>query len=146
MTNKQLSRWCLSVLPAHYHTIRGLTEQYQQFLVQQLPEEIIDSTRVINVDLNKIVIAVDSAQVANYLRLHLKEITQQFQETFGGNRQVRIKTMPASLLQTEPQRASARPRTVSQQAIEQIENNARWIEDEKLKNALESLADQLKKG
>ncbi|MCP4429557.1 MAG: DUF721 domain-containing protein [Gammaproteobacteria bacterium] len=145
MANKSLLRWCQSVLPANYQSIKGLTEKYQQFLVQQLPEDIIDSVRVINVDQAEVVIAAVSGQIANYLRLHMKELTQQFDETFGGNRKITIKAMPASLLQIESRQATARPRSVSKESIDSIETNAKWIEDEALKKALESLADQLKK-
>ncbi|NNE63210.1 MAG: hypothetical protein HKN34_03925 [Gammaproteobacteria bacterium] len=110
--------------------------------MQQLPEDIVDSVRVINVDHAEVVIAAASGQIANFLRLHVRELTQQFHETFGGNRKLAIKAMPASLLQVESRHVAARPKPVSRDAINGID--AKWIEDEKLKKALESLAQQLK--
>ena len=145
MANKPLLHWCQSALPPNYQAIKGLTEKYQKFLVQQLPEDIVDSVQVINVDHGEIVIAAASGQIANFLRLHVSELTQQFHETFGGKRKLLIKAMPASLLQVESGHAVVKPRSVSREAINGIENNAKWIEDEKLKKAFESLARQLKK-
>jgi hypothetical protein len=145
MANKSLLHWCQSALPPNYQSIKGLTEKYQNFLAQQLPEELVDAVQVINVDRDEVVIAAASGQIANYLRLHVRELTQQFHETFGGNRKLSIKAMPASLLKVESGRVVARPQSVSTEAINNIENNAKWVEDEKLKRALESLAHQLKK-
>lgn len=144
MANKTLLHWCQSALPPNFQTIKGLTEKYQKFLVQQLPEDIVDTVQVINVDHDEVVIAAASGQIANYLRLHAREITQQFHETFGGNRKLSIKAMPASLLKVETGQVVVRPKSVSTETISNIEKNAKWVEDEKLKKALESLAHQLK--
>lgn len=145
MANKSLLHWCQSALPPNFQSIKGLTEKYQTFLAQQLPEDIVDSVQVINVDHGEVVIAAASGQIANFLRLHARELTQQFHETFGGNRKLLIKAMPASLLQVELSRRVVKPQSVSADTIDSIESNAKWVEDEKLKKALESLAARLKK-
>lgn len=144
MANKSLLHWCQSALPPNFQSIKGLTEKYQNFLAQQLPEDIVDSVQVINVDRGEVVIAAASGQIANFLRLHVRELTQQFEETFGGNRKLTIKAMPASVLKVESGHRVVRPQSVSVDTINSIENNAKWVEDEKLKKALESLAHQLK--
>ncbi len=144
MANKSLLHWCQSALPENFQSIKGLTEKYQQFLLQQLPEDIADSVQVINVERGKVVIAAASAQIANFLRLHARELTQQFDETFGGNRKLSIKAMPASLLKVESGHVVVRPQPVSAETVKNIEKNAKWVDDEKLKKALESLAHQLK--
>lgn len=145
MANKSLLHWCQSALPRNYQSIKSLTEKYQNFLAQQLPADIAGLVQVIKVDRDEIVIAAASAQIANYLRLHARELTQQFSETFEGNRRLSIKAMPSSLLKVETSHVATSPQSVSKAAIDNIEKNAKWIEDEKLRGALESLAQQLKK-
>lgn len=144
MANKSLLHWCQSALPHNFQTVKGLTEKYQEFLLQQLPEDIADSVQIINVDRGEVVIAAASGQIANFLRLHTRELTQQFDETFGGKRKLSIKAMPASLLQVESGHVAVRPQPVSAETIRNIEKNANWVDDEKLKKAFESLARQLK--
>ncbi len=145
MSNKRLSNWLQSVLPNNYRQIKGQTSKYQLFLSEQLPDSITASVQVINVSTEEIVIAAGSAQVTNYLRLHARELQQQFDETFKSHQKLRFKTMPASLLQIDQRPPARKPAQVSAEAIKGISNNARWIEDDNLKQALESLARQLKK-
>lgn len=145
MTNKRLLHWCQSILPPNYQAVRGLTDKYQKFLSEQLTREIATTVRVINVNMDEIVIAAASSQVASYLRLHATELRQQFRETFGGDRKIIIKSMPESLINIDPQRSTIKPRPVSDESVDTIEKNADWVEDETLKNALKSLARSLKK-
>ncbi len=145
MNNKRLSSWLQSVLPVNYRQLKSQTSKYQHFLSEQLPDSISDSVLVINVSVDEIVIAATSAQVTNYLRLHSRELQQQFHETFHSRQVLRFKTMPNSLLEVEQRPPGRKPRPVSNEAIESISSNAQWIEDDNLKQALESLARQLKK-
>lgn len=144
MSNKHLSSWCQSILPSNYRQIKSQTAKYQQFLLEQLPDSVANSIQVINANTEEIVIAVSSASVANYLRLHVRELQQQIHETFNTSQKLSFKTMPESLLQIEQRPAIRKPQSVSSEAIESINNNAQWIEDENLKQALKSLAQQLK--
>jgi len=82
MSNKRLSSWCSSILPANYQQIKSQTSKYQQFLREQLPDSFSDSVQVVNVNKEAIVVAVSSAAVTNFLRMHIREIQQQIHETF----------------------------------------------------------------
>ncbi len=144
MTNKRLSSWFQSILPTNYRQIKNQTSKYQLFLNEQLPDSINSSVWVINAGTEEIVIAAGSAQVTNYLRLHARELQQQFDETFTGGQKLNFKTMPESLLQVDQRPPARKPDRVSNEAIKSIRKNAQWIEDENLKQALESLARQLK--
>ena len=144
MSNKRLSSWFQSILPTNYRQIKSQTSKYQLFLNEQLPDSITGSVQVINVSTEQIVIVTGSAQVTNYLRLHARELQQQFDETFKCSQKLSFKTMPESLLQIDQRPPARKPVRVSDEAIKSINNNAQWIEDEKLRQALESLARQLK--
>ena len=144
MSNKLLSSWFQSVLPTNYRQIKSQTSKYQLFLSEQLSDSISDSVRVINVSSEEIVIAAGSAQVTNYLRLHARELQQQFDETFNNGQKLSFKTLPESLLRIDQRPAARKPDRVSNEAIKSISDNAQWIENENLKQALESLARQLK--
>lgn len=144
MSNKRLSSWCQSILPVNFRQIKSQTSKYQQFLREQLPDSVSASVQVINVSKEEIVIAVSSASVTNFLRMHSRELQQQIQETFNTSQKLIFKTMPDSLLQIEQRPKVRKPVRVSDESIESISNNAQWIEDEKLKQALQSLARQLK--
>lgn len=144
MSNKRLSSWCESILPSNYRQIKSQTSKYQQFLQQQLPDTVAGSVQVINVNTEEIVVAVSSATVTNFLRLHLRELQQQIHETFNSSQKLVFKTMPDSLLQMQQRPTARKPVVVSDEAIQNISSNARWIEDDSLREALQSLARQLK--
>ena len=144
MSNKPLSSWCQSILPANYKGIKSQTAQLQHFLCEQLSEPITKCVHVINITDHEIVVAVDNAQIANYLRLHNRELQQQIHETFNLHQSLKFKTMPETVLQLRERPKARKPGRVSNEAAEVISNNAQWIEDENLKNALESLAKTLK--
>ena len=144
MSNKRLSSWCQSILPANYKSIKSQTARLQNFLCEQLPESIAKRIHVINVTVQEIVVAVADPQIANYLRLHNRELQQQIHETFNLKQVLKFKTMPETVLQLSKRPQAGKPGKVSAEAAEVITNNAQWIEDEKLKNALESLAKTLK--
>ena len=145
MSNKRLSSWCQSILPANYKGIKKQTAQLQSFLREQLSEPIGKRVHVINITAQEIVVAVDNATIANYLRLHNRELQQQIRETFNLHQTLKFKTMPETVLQLRERPKARKPGQVSDEAAEVITNNAQWIEDENLKHALESLAKTLKK-
>ena len=116
----------------------------QRFLEQNLPESVNQSVTLLTVNQNEIVIAANSPVVANYLRIHSREIEQQLRETFKLEQALKIRTIPDSLLKLDKNEYLRPPRDVSSESIEAIRRNAQWIEDEELKAAMLSLAESLK--
>jgi len=145
MSNKRLASWCQSILPANYKGVKNQMAQLQNFLREQLSEPVAKRVHVINITTQEIVVAVDNAQIANYLRLHNRELQQQICETFHLRQILKFKTMPETILQLQERPKARKPGKVSGETAEVITNNAQWIEDDNLKHALESLARTLKK-
>ena len=144
MTTKTLAQWSKSVLPDNFKQVSKQTLEIQQFLMEHLPEPINQQVSVINFSAEEIVVATSSPQVANYLRLYVAEVQQQIQETFQLSQKLTIRTTPDSLLQIERPPDLGKPTKVSNQTAENISRSAGWIEDENLKQSLESLANTLK--
>ena len=144
MTTKTLAQWSKSVLPDNFKQVSNQTLVIQQFLMEHLPEPINQQVSVINFSAEEIVVATSSPQVANYLRLYVAEVQQQIQETFQLSQKLTIRTTPDSLLKIEPPPDLGKPTKVSNQTAENISRSAGWIEDENLKQSLESLAKTLK--
>lgn len=144
MTTKKLGQWCQSMLPPNFQQVNASTASIQQFLREQLPEPMNQQVSVINLSAEHIVVSVTSAQLANYLRLYVAELQQQIQETFKLTQSLKIRTMPDSMLRVTPLPGAARPSRVSAQTVESIQRNADSVEDESLKQALQSLAKSLK--
>ncbi len=147
MSGGKIGSLCESVLPAGYNRVKGLGAQIQRFLDENLPEPLNRAVNVLYVDDDEIVIAANTPVVANYLRLHQAEMRQQLREGLGLDQRIRFRSLPGSLLHAERPEAPAvnrEPRRVAGQAIEALERNARWIEDEGLRAALLELAQTLK--
>jgi hypothetical protein len=144
MTSSKISRLCQSVLPAEFEQVRRQTPGLQHFLEENLPESVKQSVTVLTINQHEIVIAANSPMVANYLRLHSKEIQQQIRETFHFEQTLKFRTVPDSLLKLERQQNIPQPRQVSAESIEALKRNAQWIEDDGLKAAMLSLAESLK--
>lgn len=144
MTTKTLAQWSKSVLPDNFKQVSNQTLVIQQFLMEHLPEHVNQQVSVINFSSEEIVVAASSPQVANYLRLYVAEIQQQIQETFQVTQTLKICTVPESLLKIECPPLSGKPSKVSNETVENISRSADWIEDENLKQSLESLANTLK--
>lgn len=145
MTTKTLAQWSKSVLPDNFKQLSKQTLVIQQFLMENLPEPVNQQVSVINFSAEEIVVAASSPQVANYLRLYIAEIQQQIQETFQLSQRLTIRTSPDSLLKIEHPPDPGKPSKVSSKTIENISRSAGWIEDDNLKQSLESLADTLNK-
>ena len=144
MTTKTLAQWSKSVLPDNFKQVSEQTLAIQQFLMEHLPEPVNQQVTVINFSSEEIVVAASSPQVANYLRLYVAEVQQQIQETFQLSQTLKICTVPESMLEIECPPGSDKPSKVSRETVAAISRNAGWIEDEKLKQSLESLANTLK--
>ena len=144
MTTKTIAQWSKSVLPDNFKQVSNQTLVIQQFLMEHLPEPINQQVSVINFSAEEIVVATSSPQVANYLRLYVAEVQQQIQETFQLSQKLTIRTIPDSLLKIERSPDLGKPTKVSNQTAENISRSADWIEDENLKQSLESLANTLK--
>ncbi len=144
MTTKTIAQWSKSVLPDNFKQVSNQTLVIQQFLMEHLPEPINQQVLVINFSAEEIVVATSSPQVANYLRLYVAEVQQQIQETFQLSQKLTIRTIPDSLLKIECPPGSDKPSKVSRETVAAISRNAGWIEDENLKQSLESLANTLK--
>ena len=144
MSTKTLGQWSKSVLPGNFEQVSRQTLAIQQFLMEHLPEPVNQQVSVINFSPEEIVVAASSPQVANYLRLYVAEVQQQIQETFQLSQKLKICTVPESLLEIEGPPLSGKPSKVSSETVDNISRGAGWIEDENLKQALESLANTLK--
>ena len=144
MTSKTLAQWSKSVLPDNFKQVSEQTLAIQQFLMEHLPEPVNQQVSVINFSSEEIVVAASSPQVANYLRLYVAEVQQQIQETFQLSQTLKICTVPESMLEIECPPGSDKPSKVSRETVAAISRNAGWIEDENLKQSLESLANTLK--
>jgi hypothetical protein len=144
MTTKSLAQWSKSILPGNFNQVSQQTLVIQQFLMEHLPEPVNQQVSVINFSAEEIVVSASSPQVANYLRLYVAELQQQIRETFQLSQKLTIRTAPDSLLKIERPPDAGKPAKVSNQTAENISRSAGWIEDENLKQSLESLAETLK--
>ena len=144
MTAKSLRQWCHSVLPANFNRISKETSELQQFLTENLPEPSNRQVRVMNLTHDEIVVAVANPQIANYLRLHASEIEQQIRESLKLDRKLKFRSMPGSIFEVGKHPGTNKTTPVLPETVDAIDRNARWIEDEKLKQALQSLVDTLK--
>ncbi|MCP4488269.1 MAG: DUF721 domain-containing protein [Gammaproteobacteria bacterium] len=143
MSNKRLSSWCQSILPANYQQIKSQTEKFQRFLRDQLPDTIAGRIHVMNVSQTEIVVAVEDPQTTNYLRLHHREMQQQLLETFQCSQTLRFQTLPGDVLAPARRGNFRKPSRVSAENAGGIKRGAQWIEDDSLKQALESLSQRL---
>ncbi len=144
MGSKQISRLCQSVLPSGFEQLNRLGPGIQRFLEQNLPETVNQSVTLLTINQDEIVVAANSPMVANYLRLHSREIEQQLHETFKLEQALKFRTIPDSLLKLDNNEHRPHPGQVSAESIEAITRSAEWIEDEELKAAMLSLAESLK--
>ena len=140
MARHSIDRLCRGVLPPGFERVERQLPEIQAFLEQNLPESVQGRVHLLTFDDEQIVIAADSPLVTNFLRLHSVEIAQQLREAFKLEQPLKFRTIPDALLETGRQVPRAQPREVSGEAVDAIERNAQWIEDEKLKSALLSLA------
>ncbi|MEE8364961.1 MAG: DciA family protein [Gammaproteobacteria bacterium] len=144
MTAKSLKQWCRSVLPADFDQVNADISKIQQFLIENIPEPINQQLRVMNLTQDEIVVATTDPQIANYLRLYASEIEQQIRETLNLSRKLKFRSMPDSIFQVEPHPGPNKTTAVSPDTVDAIDRSADCIEDEKLKQALQSLVQTLK--
>ena len=144
MSSSDIGRLCQSVLPPEFERVKRQLPEIQRFLEQNLPEPVNRSVTLLTLNQDEIVIAASSPLVANYLRLHGKEIRQQLRETFQLEQRLKFRTIPDSMLHLEQPDKLRDPKQVSAESIDALERNAKWIEDDDLKAALLSLAESLK--
>ena len=144
MSLDRIGRLCKSILPEDFEKVRRRLPAVQQFLKENLPEPMSRSVTLLTITADEVVVAANSPLVANYLRLHSREIRQQLLETFGLKQSLRFRTIPDAMLQLAPAGGEVRnPERVSDQSIEALRRNAQWIEDEELREAMLSLVKRL---
>ena len=143
MSLDRIDKLCRSMLPPGFEEVKRRLPAIQRFLEQNLPEPVNRSVTLLTIDRDEVVIAASTPLVANYLRLHTREIQQQLREAFGLEQRLRFRSLPASLLKPPPGESVPRPRAVDVRSIEALRKNAQWIEDENLRKALLSLANSL---
>ena len=143
MASTRISRLCRSVLPPEFEQINRLVPGVQQFLEQNLPEEVSQCVTLLTINQDEIVIAANTPMVANYLRLHSREIQQQLRETFNLEQVLKFRSIPDAMLKLQNNEYLRQPGQVSPEAIAAIKLNAQWIEDADLQAALLSLAESL---
>lgn len=145
MSLDSFAKICRSVLPADFEQVRRKLPAIQQFLEDNLPPPVNRSVTLLTISQEEVVIAANSPLVANYLRLHSREIQQQLHETFGLQQSLRFRTIPDAMLQLAHSGPLPEPEPVSENSIEALRRNAQWIEDENLRAAMLSLADSLER-
>lgn len=143
MSLDRIDKLCRSVLPPGFEDVRRRLPEIQRFIEQNLPQSVNRSVTLLTLDHEEIVIAASTPLVANYLRLHAREIQQQLRETFGLEQKLRFRSLPDSLLKPPVADPVRRPQAVDARSIEALRRNAEWIEDESLRQALLSLANSL---
>ena len=147
MATRKISGLCRSVLPPGFEEINRLVPGVQQFLEQNLPEEVSQCVTLLTINQDEIVIAANTPMVANYLRLHSREIQQQLRETFKLEQALKFRSIPDTMLKLEKKKEyHGQVGQVGPEAIAAIRRNAQWIEDADLQAALLSLAESLEKG
>jgi hypothetical protein len=147
MARQDIAGLCRAVLPPEFERLKRQIPEIQKFLEHNLPESVQGCVTLLTLNAEEIVIAANTPMVANFLRLHSTEIQQQLRETFNLEQNLRFRTIPDALLKTGggDQSSELEPEAVSDEAVSAIERNAQWIEDEKLRAAMLSLAKSLKK-
>ncbi len=145
MAGTRLDKLCRSVLPENYQqVVRGMPA-VERFLDENLPPALRSNLTLLMLDDTQLVIGAHSPAVANYLRLHLAEIGQQLRESLNLVREIRVRTVPASMLRIAGDTTTvSAPQPVADDTVAAIERSADWIEDETLQQALRDLADALK--
>lgn len=144
MARRSIAGLCRGLLPPEFERLEQQIPEIQKFLEQNLPESVRACVTLLTLNDEQIVIAANSPLVTNFLRLHSSEIEQQLRETFGLEQTLNFRTIPDALLQTGSRDHQPQPRVVSGEAVEAIERNAEWIDDEELKQAMLSLAKSLR--
>ena len=124
MSLDRIGRLCGSVLPAEFERIRRQLPAIQQFLEANLPEPVNRSVTLLTINRDEIVIAANSPLVANYLRLHGREIQQQLRETFDLEQSLKFRTIPDSMLKLEQADKLRTPRKVSAESIDALERHS----------------------
>ena len=145
MGASKIGRLCQSILPPEFERVKRQLPDIQSFLEENLPEPVNQAVTLLTLKSDEIVIAANSPLVANYLRLHGKEIQQQLRETFNLEQTLKFRSIPDSMLRLDqPVETVRKPGQVSPESIEALQLNAQWIEDEDLRAAMLSLAESLK--
>ena len=106
------------MLPAEFEQVKRQAPGLQHFLEENLPDAVKQSVTVLTINQDEIVIAANSPMVANYLRLHSRELQQQIRETFHFEQTLKFRTVPDSLLKLERQHSLPQPRQVSDESVE----------------------------
>jgi len=144
MARQNIAGLCRGVLPPEFERLARQIPRIQTFLEQNLPESVQGCVTLLTLNDEEIVIAANTPMVANFLRLHSIEIKQQLRETFNLEQELKFRTIPDALLKARAQEQLPEPEAVSGEAVDAIERNAQWIEDEELRAAMLSLAKSLR--
>ena len=144
MTAKSLKHWCNSILPPDFKQLSAQTSKIQEFLVDNVSEPANQHLRVMNLTADEIIVAVSNPQIANYLRLHSPEIEQHIRESLHLNRKLKFRSMPDSIFEVGNNPRTNNTEPVLPETVDAIDRSADWIEDEGLKQAVQSLANTLK--
>ncbi|MFT5505106.1 MAG: hypothetical protein ACI845_003047 [Gammaproteobacteria bacterium] len=143
--SKSIKQLCRNLLPENYHQIIGEVGRIQAFIEEVLPDDIKSNVDVINANDNQVVIAADSAQIANYLNLYRQELEQQIRETFGSQQNLIIKTLPGEVRRPATRPEVPKPNKLSSETADQVDKGADWIEHDGLRESLKALAKTLRR-
>ena len=143
MGRQKLDKLCQAVLPDNFEQVKRWVPELQRFLEENLPEPVNRCVTLLTINREEIVLSANSPAVASYLRMHSREIGQQLSETFQFEQQIRICTLPDSMLRLNDPVSRPPPREASAASVDAIRRNAEWIEDDELRASMLALADSM---
>ena len=128
------------VLPAQYRQHTASIAQYQAFFDNLDQDPVYQHVQVVDVDESRLAVAVTSPGIANYLRLHTREIDTMIEEAFGRKLQLKISVTPGKLEASVEQSRRGKAPRFTEQVARRVEQSASGVEDEALKAALVRLS------
>ena len=146
MTQRRMGQWCQAVLPPGFEQLNREAPSIQFFLEKNLPESVRQCVKLLTFNRDEVVIAASTPAVASYLRMHSREIEQQLREALGLQQRVRFCSMPLDLLEVKKSEDRRQPLMPCTDSVAAVRRNAKWIEDEQLREAMIALANSLESG
>lgn len=140
----KLSNLFGKILPDNYRAKSAQIEQFQQFFNSLEGDAVFQMVTVVNVEADCLTLAVPSAVLVNYLRLHSQDIKLQLTHQFGRTLEIKIITMPAGAQAQAPHQRLKPAAHFSAQVCDQIKQSAKNVDDAELMQSLLNLADAIR--
>lgn len=125
------------VLPEDYRAHASLIQQFQHFFQQMRDDAVYQQVTVNNVSDNLLHVSLPNSTLANYFRLHERELQQSIESAFSIRPSIKVTVQPEQR-NKELLREPLAP--VSEKIADQINKSSETMEDEHLKAAIKSLS------